>query len=57
MMPIDIDEHGVRSFAFVKDQGSCCFGQAPLINHWVYVTLKGGPFGRSILSRSGSSAL
>lgn len=43
IMPIDIDERGVRSFALIKDQASCCFGQAPRINHWVYVTLKGRP--------------
>jgi hypothetical protein len=43
IMPIDIDEKGVRSFALIKDQASCCFGQTPRINHWVYVTVKGRP--------------
>lgn len=42
-MPIDINEKGVRSFALIKDQASCCFGQTPRINHWVYVTLTGKP--------------
>lgn len=41
VMPIDIDDKGIRSFALIKDQASCCFGQTPRINHWVYVTLKG----------------
>lgn len=40
-IPIDIDEKGIRSFALLKDQLSCCFGQAPRMNHWVYVTVKG----------------
>lgn len=43
IMPIDLDDKGIRSFALVKDQASCCFGQAPRINHWVYVTMKGTP--------------
>lgn len=41
VMPIDIDDQGIRSFALIKDQSSCCFGQTPRINHWVFVTIKG----------------
>ncbi|MBK8574275.1 MAG: DUF3299 domain-containing protein [Elusimicrobia bacterium] len=41
VMPIDIDDKGIRSFSLIKDQASCCFGQTPRINHWVYVTLAG----------------
>ncbi|MBK9430656.1 MAG: DUF3299 domain-containing protein [Elusimicrobia bacterium] len=57
VMPIDIDDKGIRSFALIKDQASCCFGQTPRINHWIYVTSRGDPFGRLILSRNESSEL
>jgi len=38
IIPIDYEQHEVKSFALVKDQMSCCFGVAPKMNHWIYVT-------------------
>lgn len=38
MMPIEFDEQNVKSFAVLPHLASCCFGTAPKMNRWVFVT-------------------
>lgn len=39
MVPVDMDEHGVASFVLVKDQMMCCYGVAPALNEWIFVSV------------------
>lgn len=34
----------VQDFLLLRDQGTCCFGDTPQINHFIRVTLKGQGF-------------
>jgi hypothetical protein len=38
MMPIELDDQNVKSFAVLPHMASCCFGSAPKMNRWVFVT-------------------
>ncbi len=39
MVPLAIEQEGVKDFVLVKNQLLCCYGQTPKMNEWVYVQL------------------
>lgn len=40
MVPLALDGSEVTDFVLVKNQLLCCYGQAPRMNEWVFVTMQ-----------------
>ena len=37
MLPLRTSEKGCTDLLLMRDQGSCCFGRVPKLNHWIHV--------------------
>lgn len=42
MLPSEMDKGRVKTFVLLKNTMGCCYGVAPMMNEWIYVSLGAG---------------
>lgn len=48
MVPIKLEQGGVKTFLLVRNQMMCCFGIMPKLNEWIYVKMKNDKPGKFV---------